>query len=153
MKKKPLQNANALERFLANLIDGLILFIPLKLITAPLANDGLAMLVGCLGNMAYFVWFTSSAWQASPGQRLLSIYVTHINGAKMTRLDAFERFICFILPVLPLYTTLLPFQLAFSLATFLSMAWFMPIALNEKRMGIHDYLCNTRVVVGKGDAK
>lgn len=150
---KILPNAGVAERIFASLIDTLIMLAPHLLVAKYMGDTGPAMMLGFLMNLSYFTWFTSSAWQASPGQRILNIHVVRIDGRKLNKLDALERFLVFIAPTLPMYASAVPQDMAPAITVGLSLVWFLPIVINEKRMGVHDQICHMRVVVGKGDAR
>ncbi len=147
--------AGRLERLFANLLDTLILLLPSLTLAALFgeANKGLLVLVLFIMNLVYDVSFTSSAWQATPGKRILNMYIIHADGSPMTRRDAVERFLAFVLPSLPIYSSMLPEQSAQILVLWLSVFWFMPILTTVERTGIHDMICRTRVIVGKAGLK
>lgn len=142
--------AGRLERVLANLIDTIIMLVPTFLLATIMAgNNGLAMLAVFLINGFYYTHFTASAWQATPGQRLLSVYVIRRDGRLITQREALVRFLAFILPTLPLYTSLIPEQIAQVMALWLIVVWFAPILFTEERIGMHDRICDMRVMAGK----
>lgn len=150
--------AGRLERFIANLIDTAILVVLAgmaatffistdtsgKAVMAPVS-----LLVIFLLNAAYYTAFISSSWQASPGQRIMNMYVRKVDGRKLTQRDALERFLAYALPGLPMYASFLPESVAPMLAIWLSVFWFAPILTHPQRAGLHDKLCHTRVVTGR----
>ncbi|MBX9726879.1 MAG: RDD family protein [Rickettsiales bacterium] len=102
-----------------------------------------------LVSLGYYTYFTASRWQATPGKRLLSIYVVRTDNRALTPRDALERFLGFILPSLPIYSSIMLQQQAAMLVFWLTLFWFAPILFTPERIGFHDRLCRTRVVVGK----
>ncbi len=148
---KPLQTmyAGRLERVFANLIDSLILIIPSGLVGALLDDTGLTTLATFLLSLGYYTHFTASSWQATPGKRILGIHVVRTDQRALTQRDAVERFLAFSIPSLPLYTSLLTMEQAPMLVFWLSLIWFAPILFTAERIGTHDRLCGTRVMVGK----
>ena len=150
MNRHPL--AKWFERLFANLIDSLILLVPSAAIAQDFSDAKGAVLLPLFAlNMAYVVGFLSSSWQATPGKRLLNIYVIHADGSRLSPRDALERFLAFILPSLAMYSTILSETTAQMLTIWLSMLWFVPILTTPERTGLHDKLCHTRVVAGRAD--
>jgi uncharacterized RDD family membrane protein YckC len=141
--------AGRLERLFANLIDTIILVIPGGLLSAALGPDGLGMLAMFAISVAYYTYFTASSWQATPGKRLLGIYVMRTDHRMLGPRDALERFLAYTIPSLPIYTSLISPQIAPLLVFWLSLFWFAPILFTPERMGMHDRLCRTRVLVGR----
>lgn len=79
------------------------------------------------------LYFTGSLvlpWQATIGQAIMGIAVVSMNHpeGKITTLQSFGRFLCYFFLVLPT---------GFGLVS---------ILISDKRLGIHDDICNTRVV-------
>ena len=146
MKPSALMPAGRLERFFAYLIDTLILLAIKLLLMRALGEGGLFVITAFTLEAAYFTYFLSSTWNATPGQRLLSIATVRSNGRGLNLREALERFFAYILPLLPLYTSVLSPQLAAALATGLIIFWFAPILFTDARAGLHDQLCDTRVV-------
>lgn len=149
MKPRTRIYAGRLERLFANLLDSIILLIPAALIASLLKGNGLAMLGTFACSLAYYTLFVSSAWQATPGKRLLGIYVARTDNHPLTQRDALERFLAFIIPSLPLYTSFIGETTAPILVFWLSIFWFAPILFTPERIGYHDRLCSTRVLIGK----
>ncbi len=141
--------AGRLERLFANLIDTIILILPGGLLSAMLDADGLAMLGMFIMSAAYYTHFTASAWQATPGKRLLGIYVIRTDYRMLSQRDALERFLAYTIPSLPIYASFISPEIAPLLVFWLSLFWFAPILFTPERVGLHDRLCHTRVLVGK----
>ena len=157
MKKSPIY-AGRLERFLAYLLDALLIVIPVRLSVTMFLQvdpagqstvDPVFFPVMFLINLAYYAYFTASRWQATPGKRLLGIYVIRTDNQRLTALDATERFLAFTLPYLPLYVSFLSPAWGKTLTMFLVIYWFAPILYTQERIGIHDRLCRTRVLIGR----
>lgn len=141
--------AGRLERLFANLLDTVFLILPNGLLVAAIGDQGLASMVTFLVILGYYVYFTASPWQATPGKRLLGIYVVRTDGRLLTPRDALERFLAYSIPSLPLYSSFLSPGLLSVLVIGLSLFWFVPILFTEERIGYHDRLCGTRVVAGR----
>ncbi len=76
----------------------------------------------------YFAFFESSTWQATPGKRILKLYVTDINGRPLT----FAR------------ATLRYFAKMISGLTF--MVGYILAGFTEKKQALHDILASTLVM-------
>jgi uncharacterized RDD family membrane protein YckC len=101
---------------------------------------------------AYHTIAVASNWQATPGQRLMHIHIVRTDGRKLTQAMALERFLAYILPTLPFYTSFIPQDVVPMLVVWLSVFWFMPILFTPEHTGVHDRICGTRVVKGKAGA-
>jgi uncharacterized RDD family membrane protein YckC len=77
----------------------------------------------------YFAYFESSDWQATPGKRVMSIYVTDMSGQRLTFLHASGRFFS------KLITALIPLWIGYIMAGF-----------TERRQALHDMIASTLVV-------
>lgn len=141
--------AGSLERFFAYLIDSIILIIPATVVISLLQGNDIAVIGTFLCSAAYYTYFTASAWQATPGKRLLGIYVLRTDHRSLTQRDALERFLAFIIPSLPIYVSFIPQFVAAMLLFWLSLIWFAPILFTAERIGYHDRLCRTRVAIGR----
>jgi uncharacterized RDD family membrane protein YckC len=76
----------------------------------------------------YYAFFESSAWQATPGKRILKLYVTDVNGRPIT----FAR------------ATLRYFGKMISGLTF--MVGYILAGFTEKKQALHDILASTLVM-------
>ena len=149
------------ERFLAYLIDVLIVALPIGVLTQPFVHPGEtkwavmvdppAYAIIFLISFAYQSYFIASRWQATPGMRLLSMHVVRTDKRPLLARDAIERFLAFFIPTLAGYTSFIPDHQAQILVLWLKVIWFAPILFRLDRAGLHDRLCNTRVVTGKVD--
>ncbi len=122
MKKVETKYAGFWVRFLASSLDQLIIGIPVFIMLgeiSPLfidysairasANKDLTLVQSFIGNLIYleiiasFLWAAifaycfTTRWQASPGKRIMGIYVIKANGGKVPFLDGFLR--CASLPL------------------------------------------------------
>lgn len=75
------------KRVLAFIIDLFIIF-PLQNITRPI-HPLLPVLVVAL----YFVLLESSAWQGTIGKRVLAMKIEHLNGSRISIIDASLRYV------------------------------------------------------------
>ncbi len=137
------------ERFLAFLLDNIFLLLPAAAINRVLGEGQAAIVANFICGLAYYSFFTGSAWQASPAQRLLSIYVAHTDGRPLRLRDAVMRYLAYVMPVLPLYTSIMDDRTAMSFSLWLCLIWFVPILVRQDRSGIHDQVCGMRVVTGR----
>lgn len=76
------------RRFVAMLIDGLIMLIPM-VILAPIVPVLGHFIIGFL----YKPFFESSPAQATPGKRIMGIIVSDLNGDRITMKTAFNRYL------------------------------------------------------------
>ncbi len=153
MKMTQLQYAGRLERFFAYLLDTLVLLLPKMFLIANLGTGGLTSILSFLFDAAYHTLCLSSGWQSTVGQRLLSVHVVRMNRKPFDTAAALERYIAYFLPSLPVYSSLFSPQIGQALTGGLVIFWFAPILFTSERTGIHDQLCNTRVVTGRADEK
>lgn len=78
--------------------------------------------LGCV----YYTFFESSAWQATPGKRILRLYVTDLNGQRLTLARAFLR------------------NIARQVSGFLFIGYVMA-GLTEKKQALHDMIAGSLV--------
>jgi uncharacterized RDD family membrane protein YckC len=88
-------------------------------------------LVGFVLAVAYYVYFTQGKWQATPGKRLLGIYIVRTDGARISAGLGLGRYLCYIISGLPF------------------LIGFMMIGWTGEKTGLHDLICDTRVAFGK----
>jgi uncharacterized RDD family membrane protein YckC len=150
MVSKPLPAPAGLgPRFLAYILDALILItltFPLGLIFEQ--GSLLLMLAGTTIQLYYYTISQSSDWQATPGKHIMKIHVVDQFGGRLSKRRAFERALAQLLPTLPLFSSLAS-ENAATLALWASLVWFVPILFTPLRTGVHDMLCQTRVVTGE----
>ena len=145
-------------RFVAYLIDGvisglafLVLLIPLFVLTGAgaalsrigagedISDDtaaflGLGFIAGFFGIILLVSWLyhalpESSSWQATPGKKLLNLYVTDLSGQSISFGRASGRFFAKII------TGMIPFGIGYIMAGF-----------TEKRQAIHDMIASCLVL-------
>ncbi len=111
------------RRFAALLIDGLILFIPMMIVSVVIPYLG-----GILLSLLYVSFFESSAAMATPGKKYMGLMVTSESGQRIDFKTALIRFLA---------------------RTFLS--WILLIGylfyfFTEKKQTLHDVLASTLVL-------
>jgi uncharacterized RDD family membrane protein YckC len=123
----------------AYLIDGIVLWIVSFVIgfiaglmvggeeTAAVIGALLTLVIG----IAYFTLFTASEWQATPGKRLLGIYVIQDDGGPIAAPRAFGRY------------------WAYLVSWIILLIGFIMVAFTEQKTALHDMICRTRVVYGR----
>jgi uncharacterized RDD family membrane protein YckC len=82
-------------------------------------------------SITYSVYFITSKQQATPGKRIMNIYIATADGQKLSLNRCFVRFFASILSGL------------------LAGIGFIMIAFTKEKTGLHDLICNTRVFYGK----
>jgi uncharacterized RDD family membrane protein YckC len=90
-----------------------------------------AYIVMLVLDVLYFVLFVRSRWQATPGKRLLGLYLITESGQPVSGWRALGRYFAYILSALPFYVG------------------FMMIGWTDQKRGLHDMVCETRVVHGR----
>lgn len=81
--------------------------------------------------MAYYTIFQASGWQATPGKRMLGIHLITADGGRVGVGRAFARFWALLLSGLVL------------------AIGYLMVAFTQEKTGLHDLICNTRVVHGR----
>lgn len=142
-------HAGILIRAFAITIDALIL-LPISGLLHSLFADqvDLQALSNLIISGAYYVMFISGPWQATPGKRIAGVFVVNVDGSKLSQRQALQRYIGYIIPSLPVYSSI-DINVSPIMMLWLSIMWFLPIALTEQRTGVHDLLCRTRVLHGR----
>jgi uncharacterized RDD family membrane protein YckC len=85
--------------------------------------------ISLLLSWLYHAYFESSDWQATPGKRVMSIYVTDMNSQRLSFLHATGRFFAKII------TGLIPLGIGYIMAGF-----------TERKQALHDMIAGTLVV-------
>jgi uncharacterized RDD family membrane protein YckC len=138
------------RRFVATLVDGVILWIVVWIATFALQDvlpismdEGVSaddlwrrfvisivtqLAVSLVIGWAYCAGFESSPWQATPGKRLLRVAVTDLAGGRITFARATGRYV------------------AESLSSALFLIGYLVQLFTEKRQALHDVLAGTLVV-------
>lgn len=144
-------------RFVAYLVDGFILAVPVIILAALVfvAAGGVqimhgihpgedpspqliaffifviggVVLVAFAGKWLYYAYFESSSWQGTPGKKILNLIVTDLNGNPVTFGRASGRFFSRII------TGLIPMGIGYILAGF-----------TEKKQALHDMIASCLVL-------
>lgn len=132
-------------RFVAALLDQVILWIPLSLVMdmvfpssfveiggveRPIINP-VSFFIQIAAAIAYYGYFYSGKWQATIGKRIVGIYVIRSTGESISFLRGVGRYFAQIVS-------------AFTLGVGYIMAGF-----SKEKTALHDLICDTRVVYGK----
>jgi uncharacterized RDD family membrane protein YckC len=115
-------------RFIAQLIDGVILSIVSAILLAVLRQGTLYFLVSILAGWLYAAYFWSSANQATPGKMALGLIVTDEQGRRIPFSTATIRY--------------------FSqwLSTIILFIGFLMVAWDPRKQGLHDKIAHTFVL-------
>jgi uncharacterized RDD family membrane protein YckC len=127
-------------RFLAYVVDGLILmvlvmtlsFIAMALGAVPM-TEILYIVINTIVAVTYITLFHSGGWQATPGKRLLGVYVVSNEGRPLSIPHALGRYLAVAVSVVTLGIG------------FLMAGW------NRDKKALHDYVAGTRAVRGRVD--
>jgi len=95
------------------------------------ANSNAIAAVELVLIIAYYAYFTAGPWQATPGKRILGIYVIRTNGRRVDAVFGALRYLAYYASFLPLFIG------------FLMVFW------TDERKALHDMICGTRVVYGR----
>ena len=125
-------HASFINRLIAFIIDGVILFAVYMLITL-IFRDWIANILSNLAAIAYFSYFESSERQATIGKALMKIRVTDQEGNRIKTSKAVVR-------TLGKYVSSMIFFIGYLIALF-----------TEKKQALHDLIADTLVVVGEID--
>jgi len=135
------------RRFVAINIDGLIITIPLLIITTVMvlnelnnsynngyytepsgASTALVYLVAFSLNLLYFAGMQSSKWQATIGKKMMGIKVTDMEGNRISFLRATGRL------------------LGTYVSTFILYIGYIMAGMTDKKQALHDMIASTLVV-------
>jgi uncharacterized RDD family membrane protein YckC len=94
-------------------------------------ENRVADFVSWIISITYSVYFITSRYQATPGKRIMNIYIATKDGQKLSVNRCFARFFASILSGL------------------LLGIGFLMIAFTKEKTALHDLICNTRVFYGK----
>ncbi|MFO0069227.1 MAG: RDD family protein [Alphaproteobacteria bacterium] len=141
--------ASSFQRAGAMGFDLMLLSLPEALLMLTFGPESAISILGrFLIYAAYFAWFESSPWQATPGKRIFKIYVARQGGTKLTPAQALERFLVFMVFTFPAQLSMLSQDTAALLTVWIFLIWLMPILATQERTGVHDMVCRTRVWIG-----
>lgn len=122
--KKPVEYAGFLPRFVAFLIDALIIIVAGILVP-------FLKLLGILVPWLYFAYFESSEKQATPGKTAMGLKVTDTDGKRLSFVTASIR------------------HFAKFVSALIIGLGFVMIAFDAKKQGLHDKIAGTLVVMDK----
>jgi uncharacterized RDD family membrane protein YckC len=126
--------AGFIIRLVATILDTIFL-LPIALIFYFFGDAketlSLGNLFSYLFSLAYVAYFLGGPYQATPGKRLLGIYVAKSNNEKLTKARAMAR----------AGASLLSFAI-------LGLG-FITIIFTKEKVALHDFICNTRVFYGR----
>lgn len=118
-----------------------------------------------------YVLFLSSRWQATPGKRLMRIYIVSASGCRrLSVAHALARCVAFVVPAV-LFIPFMPFEFFTGLETVPRVSFHSPeimlmfvcsvaaqlymlivaitVAFTAEKTGIHDLICKTRALKGR----
>lgn len=90
-------------RFLATIIDGIIMLLPSLVITKTYGDITFSISANLIVNFFYFPFFESSALSATPGKAILGLAVVSEGGGPLTFKQACIRYFCKYLSMLIAY--------------------------------------------------
>jgi uncharacterized RDD family membrane protein YckC len=90
---------------------------------------GVGVAFGCA--LFYYMYFPSGRWQGTPGKRICGIHIICVDGSRVTGLLALGRYLSYIVSAMPL------------------AIGFLMIGWTKDKKGLHDMMCDTRVVYGR----
>lgn len=117
-----------LRRFVANIIDSIILFIPSAMLGTSVQSIPGSLAFGLFVGVAYYPIFESSELKGTPGKALMGIVVLSEAGERISFKTAFIRYFCRYLSMMILY-----------------MGYIMQL-FTSKRQTLHDMLSECIVV-------
>jgi uncharacterized RDD family membrane protein YckC len=115
------------KRFVAYLIDGIILGVVIGILTSQM-DEAVAGTIGAIIGWLYFAGMESSSRQATLGKSVLGIYVTDIDGNRISFLRATGRYFAKILSGL-----------------ILGIGYIMA-AFTARKQALHDMIASTLVL-------
>jgi uncharacterized RDD family membrane protein YckC len=130
----PPEYAGFFLRFAAVFIDGLIIQVPFRLLRLAFSQEVEALLgialISVVAQWLYYALMESGEYQATVGKRLLGIYVTDVNGDRISFGRASGRFFGKILSSITL------------------LIGYIMAAFTDKRQALHDIIAGTLVLKG-----
>ena len=121
---QPMNYAGFWIRLVAYLIDFVVVMIPGTLII----YAGLPSLLNLVLGIAYWIYFPSSEYMATPGKMALGLIITDEHGNQIGAGAAAVRYIGYIISMLIIFIG------------------FIMIGFTEKKRGLHDMIASTQVV-------
>ncbi|MDG7056494.1 MAG: RDD family protein [Wolbachia endosymbiont of Meromenopon meropis] len=155
-----LEIASIKRRFCAYLVDVAILLVPNLLVILLLKNFPLVLYLSYMFiNCTYFTYFISSTAHATPGQQLMNIRTTSLDGSEIDLCLAFDRSISqFFLPLLNNIVSVLIelfqeeevlvsiFNVLIAVTQLLFFCWYLAACFSQKKQTYHDILFGTVVI-------
>lgn len=163
MNSQNIEIAKVQKRFIAYLIDTVILLFPacvlfILFVKFPVLLNVMHILLNCL----YYTYFISSTDQATIGQQIMSIHVASLDNTKIGATLAFDRSLsqCLLpLIMMMLYklshiveSNVVLHFLSSTLGVIMLMlntAWYLTAIFSDKKQTVHDILFKTIVVSGR----
>lgn len=151
--------ANKFKRSVAWFLDGIILALPIIFLVEKLWDILDAESVKCLVVFlflmitSYFALFESSKYQATPGKKLLNLYVSNLDNQKLNFKKALQRSLLFMPSLLLPITIGAGIAIGYNkliwiyilLDSCLLIAWYIPIFFTKERMTTYDILSSSKV--------
>lgn len=138
-----------LHRFAAMMLDGFILITLSLPILVLFGRGDLSMVLSFLLSVLYHAYAHASQRQATPGEQILRLYVVRrTDGGRLSFRQSLERSLAYIMPYLPQYASDDQDWVGM-LILLLVFCWFAPILFTRSQSGLHDMLCDSRVVKGR----
>ncbi|MBK9634111.1 MAG: RDD family protein [Bacteroidetes bacterium] len=116
------------ERFVAALIDGLILFVVTFALGLVLKSEYLKLGVNVIIQLLYFTYFESSLKQATIGKQLMNMKVVDKNGGRLTPATALIRY------------------LSKFISGIILLIGYIMAAFDARKQSLHDKIAGTFVV-------
>lgn len=160
-----METSSIQRRFIAYLIDVVVLLIPTLLLAILLKDfSSISYLLLTCVNCSYFTYFISSQAQATPGQLLMDVCTVNLDNSKISVNLAFDRSISqFFLPLInnmlailiKIQDSVISIDVLSILKLFITLLitfWYIVACFSSKRQTFHDMIFNT-VVVRKSSIK
>jgi uncharacterized RDD family membrane protein YckC len=123
-----MQKAGLIERFIALVIDSLVVGLVTGLVSGVLGQQILGIGAGFLTGLVYNVYFWSGKNGQTPGKMLMGIRVVSTSKGGINMLQASIRYVGYYINTILLF-----------------LGWLYAI-VDDKHQGFHDKLAGTRVV-------
>lgn len=157
--------ASIFKRFIAHVIDRIILLtssmfltilmaVPLVIVDAVKLTKIIYFLIFIVLAVLYYAFFESSRSQATPGKRLLKLYVSGMGNQKLSTDRAFCRlclqqlpviFTCLFAMIAVEYTSQDNYGLIGLIIWIAITLWYIPIFFTKDKKTVYDMLSSSRV--------
>lgn len=148
MNATPLTQGAPHLRFFAKILDELILLAVLFPLMHIMGDGAITVVMLFAGPVLYHAYTHASRAQATPGEHIMKLYVTTMTGERLSLRRSLERSLAYAIPSLPVYATLSQ-DSVMALMMLLVLVWFGPRLVTRHARGLHDIVCDTRVVTGR----